>query len=378
MIRSFLLRLAVLLAPFAVVLAFPFFVMWRAGEFMPLEEVASIQKSSGATLYGVAYNNGWRRLKSVAVGVRRPAVVALGTSRVMQLREGFFRRPADFYNAGGATYDLSHLNDFLNDIGESRENQPRILIIGLDQNFFNEKWHYPPELVATYGSNRFLTLAKGFQQNWKLVYSDYLHGKISLAKIASESGEKRRVGLSAMMDGGAFRSDGSFFYIRDVTAALNGQLPTRVRFAPQLSAIELGRDQFTWSESVSPVSIETLEAFLDRCHARGIHVVGFLPPYPHAVYARMHGSPHYRYLDRLGPQLAPLFARRGYTFEDLSDLATVGGTDDETIDGFHASERAYLRVLIHLAEKDEALRREVDPARLRTLLAQAKNPFETY
>jgi len=46
MIRSFLLRLAVLLAPFAVVLAFPLFVMWRAGEFMPLEEVASMQKSS--------------------------------------------------------------------------------------------------------------------------------------------------------------------------------------------------------------------------------------------------------------------------------------------------------------------------------------------
>src|SRR3954469_97552 len=105
MVRSFFIRLAVLLAPFALVLAFPFAVMWRAGEFMPLGDVAELQRRSAQTVYGVAYANSWRNLKALAFSVRRPAIAALGTSRVMQLRGGFFRHPETFYNAGGAIYD---------------------------------------------------------------------------------------------------------------------------------------------------------------------------------------------------------------------------------------------------------------------------------
>jgi len=376
MVRSFLLRLAALLAPFAIVLAFPFAVMWRAGEFMPLDEVARLQARDAGSIYGPAYSNSWRYLKRVAFTVRRPTVAAIGTSRVMQLRAAGFRHPESFYNAGGAVYEPEDFNRFLDSL--DRAAQPRILLVGLDQNFFNERWQYPPELLSSFEGNRFLVEAKAFQRNWKLVYSDVFHHKISLRALSQYGHDRQRVGLGAMMDRGAFRHDGSFYYMREIGAALRGEAPPHVRFAPQLAAIDAGREQFTWGATVSPASIASLQSFLDACQARGIHVVGFLPPFAHEVYARMHGSPHYRYLDRIEPTIKPLFTARGFTFVDCSDLAALGGTDDETIDGFHGSEMAYVRVLLRLASEDKMLREQVDVDRLQRALPWAKNPFEVF
>ena len=53
-------------------------------------------------------------------------------------------------------------------------------------------------------------------------------------------------------------------------------------------------------------------------------------------------------------------------------------TDEETIDGFHASEMGYVRVLLRLANEDATLRREVNVERLEQALPRAKNPFEVF
>src|SRR5690242_11140193 len=113
MVRTFFLRLAALLAPFALILAFPLAVLWMAGEYMPLAEVAALQRRGITSLYDPAYSNGWRHLKQVAAPMRHPAIAAIGTSRVMQFRSEFFRDPSSFYNAGGAIYELPQLNEFL-------------------------------------------------------------------------------------------------------------------------------------------------------------------------------------------------------------------------------------------------------------------------
>lgn len=378
MVRSFFLRLAALLAPFALIMAFPLVVLWKAGEYMPLGEVAALQRRGITRLYDPAYSNSWRHLKQVAVPIRHPAIAAIGTSRVMQFRSEFFRDPRSFYNAGGAIYELPQLNEFLTLLGGDRARQPRILIVGLDQNFFNDQWRYPRQFLATFTGNQFVYEAKAFQRNWKRVYEDFFHHKISLPLLVAESSRRQRIGLAAIMNVGGFRGDGSFFYAREIDAALRGGMTPAMRMAPQLAAIDLGREQFSWAASVSPAGLNAVRAFVDACRARGIHVVAFLPPFAHAVYARMHGSPHYRYLDRLAPTIGPLFASRGFTFVDCSDLAALGGSDDEIIDGFHASEVAYARLLLRLAREDAALRVYVDTDRLQGMLARAKNPLEVF
>src|SRR5947208_3342599 len=117
MVRTFLAKLALLFVPFLVVLGVPATVMWRAGEFDSPASVAARQMQSPDTLYLTAYSNGWQRLKSLSTAVRKPDVVAVGTSRVMQFRAGFFKDPASFYNAGGAIYEAPQFRDFLRNIG---------------------------------------------------------------------------------------------------------------------------------------------------------------------------------------------------------------------------------------------------------------------
>lgn len=377
MLRRFLLRLAALLAPFALFLGFPFAVMWMAGEFTSLEKVAAAQQGPAEVIYLPAYSNGFRQLKIVMTSLRRRPVMAVGTSRVMQIRAAFFRDPSAFYNAGGAVYDMSQFDEFLDVIGSDPAAQPRVLIVGFDQNFFNGAWQ-PPEIDTFVRENRLVANGKAFQRTWKYVYRDYLRRKISLREIARHAREGRRFGLSAMMTGSGFRNDGSYFYASEIGRASRGQFPVAERIAPHLNEIEARDTRLMLGSTVSAAALEELEQFLDRCRRRGIHVVAFLPPYAHEVYARLHASPRHRYIDRIAPAIAPRFRARGYTLADYSDLAALGASDNEVIDGIHASEKAYLRVLLALAKEDLVLRQYVDIPRLEQTLMSSKNDLEVF
>jgi len=83
---------------------------------------------------------GYVKLKTVQV--EGPAVIALGTSRVMPFRESFFG--TRFFNAGSGAYQqFVDLLAFLQSIPIGRE--PKAIVLGLDQKFFNERWteHMP-------------------------------------------------------------------------------------------------------------------------------------------------------------------------------------------------------------------------------------------
>lgn len=42
---------------------------------------------------------------------------------------------------------------------------------------------------------------------------------------------------------------------------------------------------------------------------------------------------------------------RGFAYYDFSDFASVQAPDEEAIDGFHGSERTYLRLFIQMLEQ---------------------------
>ncbi len=54
----------------------------------------------------------------------------------MQFRSYFFNK--DFYNAGGVIEKIKHLSIFLKKV--PIDQQPDIILLGLDQNFFNKNW----------------------------------------------------------------------------------------------------------------------------------------------------------------------------------------------------------------------------------------------
>ena len=58
----------------------------------------------------------------------KPVIAAVGSSRVMQFRGDWFRKP--FVNLGGAAGNLSVLNSTVNAM--IRDHRPKVVLLGLD------------------------------------------------------------------------------------------------------------------------------------------------------------------------------------------------------------------------------------------------------
>lgn len=362
-----------------MILGFPLFVLFISDDFTSIDKVVEAQKEKNKlVLFGTAYSNNsfspFYKLKSV-LG-RRPDVIILGTSRVLQFRSRFFKDTASFYNAGGGVSKIKHLQHFLEKVPRGEE--PRLVIVGLDQYFFNSKWDY---LADDDIEKRLATIDVSaldiFLNSWKKIYVDYYEKKYSLRSILAERG-KGWIGLNALMNGNGIRNDGSFRdarFIRDPFNPKNEDYQFRNTFD---RIAKQGR-RFEYSEKISLEAIGVLERFLGKCQERGIYVVGFLPPYAHAVYQRMISMNKYQYLIQIAPSLKPVFDRYGFGFYDFSDLAWIGASDAETLDGFHGSEKAYLRLFTQMAESNPVLRHYAQGiSYLQTTLRETKGDYDVF
>jgi hypothetical protein len=145
-----------------------------------------------------------RSYKAELIDMRDAPVIALGSSRVMQFRKEMFISPGMFSNAGGAVPQLDEARRFL--LALPREAVPRVIILGLDQNFFKPSWHptLSPEEVAP--RQRLLSLLSG---EWRKVYTDYITGKFDIRQLSSAHEESMSVGVNALINQNGFRPDGS-------------------------------------------------------------------------------------------------------------------------------------------------------------------------
>lgn len=363
-------RLAWFVLPLLLLLAWPAGLMWAAGEFTPVGQVVSMQATSAAPVYfGRAYSDPTARYKLTSVVERRPQLLVLGTSRVLAIRAAAFKADSEFFNAGNGVTRLRHYRAFLQRIPRGQE--PRLMLLGLDQYFFNlrfdkleadgfeAQWEQDPALTEI------------FFGTWKQVYGDYFGGKFALPDLAATPGQVR-IGLNARVQLNAFRKDGSYTWASYVADPASPRHEDH-GFRNTLDRIAKGNRRFEYGEQVSAAALQEVDALLRDCKARGIHVVAFLPPFAHTVLQSMRArSADYGYLAGIMPGLRPIFQRHGFVLEDYSDLAELGATDHETIDGFHGSEKAYLRLVLRLAESDAPLRALLrDPAGLQERLRGA-------
>ena len=375
--KRFLVKLSVFLFPFVGMYGFPLVVLFLSGDLAPVEKVIEAQKKNTTlVLFGPAYSNFSPYFKLKSVIERRPQVISVGTSRAMQFRTKFFKEGVSFYNAGGAVSKIKHFEAFLNKIPPDKV--PGLFIIGLDQYFFNPRWDNlaDDDIEKQLSANDYGTFDI-LLDSWKQVYTDYYDKKYSLRHLTV--GRKRNlIGLSALIYGNGTRNDGSYRdqkYIRDPFNPKNKDYQFRNTF----DRIAKGDRRFEYGETVSDGAVKVLERFLKRCKEKGVHVIGFLPPYPHVVYEKMISMPEYRYLSQLAPRLSPLFRDYGFDFYDFSDMARFGASDRETLDGLHGSEKAYLRVFIVMAESSRVLQNySRDLSSLKNILRHTVGDYDVF
>ena len=153
-VRRFAIRFVLFCLPLlAIWLPLEWF-LWQTGESLPATSVLALQtQSDQEVLYGRGLLNqqfnvyklaGWRKFK--------PAIVAVGSSRVWRLRkEAFHPREADFYNAGGMLQCVDDFREMVEMITDGRLSKPEAIIVGFDPWWFkanhpNRTWLNPTSL----------------------------------------------------------------------------------------------------------------------------------------------------------------------------------------------------------------------------------------
>ena len=346
-------RISLFCLPIALILAFPAYVFVRSGEGMSTSAVIAAQMSGESPiLFGAAYGNSTAYYKLRYLYELNPDVIALGTSRALQFRSGLFTAGTRFLNAGGSISRIEQFREFLDKIPEGKE--PSIIIIGLDQNFFDPSWRGRTP-VGVDELTVFDSPVNVFLNSWTKIYRDYYRRKFTFSDLPDGGEHRRAIGLNARRNGNGFRSDGSYRYgyFLDHSDAREAALAEIRNFdSVQTTDPHLQRAPGALDEA----SVQELESFLQLSAERNIHIVGFLPPYPPSVYsALLEDREDYPYIFTLFDRLRPLFVARGFGFYDFSDNATFGSSDTEMIDLIHGSEKTYARLFLKMTMGDPRL-----------------------
>lgn len=365
--KTFFLKLVLFLVPVMLYLPLAAWVSRDSGELVSLRDVAVLQMQSDPVLFGRAYRDNWFTYKVMATNIRKPDVLVLGSSRVMQFRALFFSvKPDVFYNAGGGSNNIYQMFTFLQNI--DKDALPKLLIISLDQEWFNPKWPGIDDAIQYDEENRFdITHMLRVMNS---ILADVVSGKIERGDITSQVDpihHQHAVGLNAVVNGSGFRNDGSYQYGHLLLAPLT----TAENMAEAIERVAAGRMRFEPSDKVDDNALQELEWLLRFCQSNGIAVVGFSPPYAPIVHQAMLDKGGYEYIPRSIAAFGDLFSRYGFKYFDFTNIAALGITDDDMIDGFHASEFGVVKMLLTMQQNaGDLLNPYLDRAYLEGLLTR--------
>jgi hypothetical protein len=357
----FFKKILLLCAILLLIIAYPLYLLIKAGEFIDPDTIVARQLKERNTFHQ-AYTDESGYIKLQNVRIREPEVLVLGSSRVMGFRSFFFRNPDAFYNASRGAQSAKGLNNFLDSIPHA---YPKVLIVSLDQFWFNEKSKdsaFPMSLDNNYA------ITSTVFSSFKRVCFDILRGKASFGKINAPN---KDMGLFAIMRNEGFRYDGSFKYNKPPAPGED----SLYKFKETYESIANGTNHYEHGSIVNPAEVKELETFLTKCQQKNIHVVAFLPPYTPDVWQKLlQHKAQYQYLFKLRAMLPAVFSKYPHSFADFSDIAKIGGTNMEAFDGLHVSENTNLRMMIEMCNKDTVLNKYCDVAQLQKLLKNADNP----
>lgn len=366
---SFFKKITIFLLPIAALFAFPLFVMVISGELVPLDKRIEIQQASQRpVLLTKAYFPFEKNIRQETFVTLRPDITTIGNSRVYQFREEFFKDDNRFYNFSDGGAGLEHVFNTFWQVVDRSGATPKLVIVGLEQSMFigsNEAKPPPEKPNILYIVRR--------------VYGDYWSGKLAFWQLIQKRRESDSLGISALVSGGGTRKDGSERYGAVIAHPLDPSF-WDYKFRGTFERIDGGIPPlYMPGADLSPVFLTELKEFLDEAKRRGIHVVGFLPPYAPSAWNRMKTrDDHYAYILKINPAVGHEFADRGFSFFDLTNASLLASPDEEFLDGNHGSEKTHARMVLYIAERDPIFAHYADVERIKRALKESKNNLEIF
>jgi len=374
--RKFLLRSVLFIVPAILLLVPPFFALKTFGEVYTNVDNLIIEKKK--YLIGYAYNEqnyGYLKWREV-VSRKKICVMALGSSRVLQFRENMF--DSSFYNSGYTIRSIADFVPFLKSIPP--KNYPSVLVIGLDQWMFNEKWDALSKKRPAVMQFNFKGSAPGVSSLAE-VWHDLYHKRYSFREIVDGRNDPfiTRIGINAVIKNTGFRNDGSMLYGRQISGLTRHDSTVQdFDFRNTRHRIRTGVERFEFGDKVNEKAVVELDSLLSFCQANHIYVVAFIPPFADGIQEAMEQCGKYEYIKDIYPRCRPVFQKFEFELWDLNRLNTYNSNDSEVIDGFHGGEVTYLKMLIYMIEKGSRLKHYTNLEKLKADQDHKENDYIVY
>ena len=373
--RKFIFRIFIFSIPLFLVLMPPLWYLYKAKEnFFDLERFLK-NSNTEKYLIGYAYNEkNYRYLKWKSISINPKCDVwSIGSSRAMQFRKEMFVK--SFYNAGFIVRKINEFLPLMKSIDSSKH--PDVLIITLDTWMFNANYDKVDEDIdETKWSNSF-SLNPNFQI-LKSVWKDIIVNKFESEKIYNSNGFNR-IGCKALYKNSGFRNDGSFYYGQQIQKLLiKDSTCSDYNFKNTFSRIDRGIKLFEYGNTPNPKAFEELEKFLDYCQNNSIMVVLIMPPFAKATYNKMLTSGNYKYIQHIPEKCNILAKKYGFEFYNFTAPIAINSDDNEFIDGFHGSEKVYLKMLINIMGTKSILNKESNIDKLKKDLDASISDYQVY
>ncbi len=372
--KKFIVRLVVFLLLPALLMSVPLAALYFSGEC--LTKIDDQIAANNKYLIGYAYQESnykylkWKGLESKP----RKDIWALGSSRVLQFREGMFS--SSFYNAGFTIESIGDFKPFLEGINSSK--YPKTIIISLDQWMFNANWDAleKPQKSKEFWKNSFDFLPT--MGILKMTLKDIFKRKYSISAVFQHH-ESIKIGLQARVNDRGFRNDGSMTEGNDIQKLLkNDPSLEDYGFRNTLNRIELGTSRFETGDTLNTKSLVLLDEFLTFCVKNNIEVIAFLPPFAEPVDKALQTSGKHGYISNIENAVKPILNNHGLEFWNFQHLDLPGTSDLDMIDGFHGGELVHANMLIYMLEHGSTIQKHTQVSLLRHALNQQKNTFEVF
>lgn len=361
MVTAFFFRLSLFLLPLAVLAASVFALFFYTGDLMPHDQVLDLQAVEPLMVYlpveaGVADHNLY---KVTAAARSEPELVVVGSSRATTFRrEMFARQPEAFYNAASlasipetVALLVSHL---------PTDPPPRILILGIDPDFFNAKAAYAPvERLPSSADFQPLRVVRFATQR-------FFRQRIPLEHLFNRTDRwygRPALGLIAMYMGEGFRGDGSYRF----SGLDENPDPTLTLMDIPQAALE-----------PNPLQLAAYDRILGWATDHNVYVIGVVTPYGARYYDLIQNSPDHTFFPQARVQIAAMFAEYGFPYYDFADLTAEGWSISEMRDIVHMTDLLAARVILELARQEPILSDYVDFEQLERDIAQALSTDTIY
>ena len=343
-IRRFGKRLVVFLLLVGILLGFALISLYKAGELSTFQSY--LHQLRQDQLFGLAYSNYDKPYKFYMTNeVEHPQVLALGSSRIMQVKRTVISPDFSFYNAGGAIQNLYEIPLFVKMLQDS----PELILVNIDQWWFNPAFEVEKQTFSPNVYDRPEYSLKKLGPFICEFYEDLFDGKINIARVFGSDD----IGLNAICKDNGYTADGSRYQGEIIKAP---ELQVDYNFMNVQERIRDGNHRFQYGETADSTLASVLDDFLNLCQSRHIKVMAFLPPFAPFVSQKLQESGKYGYMSQIYGILMPVFNKyKDCSLYDFTDMRGMGIHNYDFEDGFHGSEIIYNGILRQIAAQDSTL-----------------------